>query len=176
MPKSKLSPLKIPSDPAVLGYLAGLFDGEGSVSIGAAKPTSVRHSVSHRLAVNISNNDEAVILWLRAELGGTVFITPPRTPRQNTSYRWVVQGVNAIPFLEAILSYSRVKPDRIVIALRFLALPLSPTGSKKGRTGTAPLDPALVEQREACRQQLMERNRRNNGRMLRWISPTACAS
>lgn len=154
--------LVMPSDVATLSYIAGLFDGEGSVSINATGPrkNDGAVNVSHRLVVNISNNDEAIMFWLRTEMGGLVHSSLSRLSTKR-NYRWIAQGKNARIFLAAIHPYVRIKRERVGLALEFLHLTLNRETRHKDRIGATPLQAQEVEAREAMRQRMLRLNDRH---------------
>ena len=67
-------------NPSEIGYIAGLFDGEGSLHIKRAPEKKKKHkgegyrmSNSMRISMEIAMTDESVIRWVHEKLGvGTV--------------------------------------------------------------------------------------------------------
>lgn len=147
-------PIHVPTDPAVLGYLAALLDGEGNVSIGAVAGYAGQQSRSHSLMVQISNCDSGLMDWLVTTVGGATRVMPSRRPGWRACFTWTVHGENAETFLRAVQPYLIIKARQCAVALEFRSLG---TGRRAGVTA---LDPAVVEAREGCRQRLMTLNRR----------------
>jgi hypothetical protein len=58
--------INIPVDPGVLGYLAGLFDGEGNLQFKSRTSRSVACKIA------IYSTTAAVMKWLKDNIGGTV--------------------------------------------------------------------------------------------------------
>lgn len=52
-----------------IAYLAGLFDGEGSVCFGFTKNSSQSNKKYGRLIVNIAQKDRMILDWVRESLG-----------------------------------------------------------------------------------------------------------
>lgn len=100
------SRLSLPTDPVTLAYIAGLFDGEGSLP---------RNSAGNHV-VQIGMTDEPVIRWL-ASFGGSLKIDPAKRGSDGHArrvlYRWrLLAQVEVAQFLTAILPYLRVKRER----------------------------------------------------------------
>ena len=112
-------------------YLAGLIDGEGSITImrQKGKPAAVR--------VRFNNTDEAVIEWVISRFGGLKC-----EANSNSSYgkkichRLDWNSVNAIPILEGVLPFLVIKKQLALIALEYLAL----TGRQRTITHPCPTD------------------------------------
>lgn len=103
-----------------IAYIAGLFDGEGTVLLERTnQKRGYRHSYSLVIAVEVSNKD--VIEWLHEKLP-IIFPTireinrpPYRTYFQVRSY-----NVRALNLLEAIAPYMIIKKPECAIAKRFM--------------------------------------------------------
>jgi hypothetical protein len=114
-------------------YFAGLFDGEGSVTI--SQVTRLTDTVSCRagqtltnMSLRIANNNPVPLKELEDRFGGRV--------RQHSlnreSFVWICQGAKACEFARGILPYSRIKPEQLKIYLTFAALKRRrPQGSVK---------------------------------------------
>ena len=98
-----------------LAYIAGLFDGEGSVSRyqemrkGRRNPTWVV-----RCEVNMTDHD--VIKWLHETLGFGSFHHKPPSPKQlgkKMQYRWCCSYRDALKFAKLLLPYAHVKRRKL---------------------------------------------------------------
>lgn len=96
-----------------LAYIAGLFDGEGSVVIDRS------HSNSYRLKVAFTMTNQEGIAHCAQTFGGRVFPSPPPRRRWSPRYQWHIHGDKAYRFLKAIRPFTRVKSPEIDIALAF---------------------------------------------------------
>lgn len=98
-------------------YLAGLFDGEGCVSIlKHNKKGTVYYVLDVRMHLCFRPTLEAIA----ETFGGRV--TNPQTLRSvnhKMKFDWVVDGKAAIPVLEAIAPYALEKKDQIEMALEY---------------------------------------------------------
>lgn len=88
-----------------LAYIAGIFDGEGCVHIDNAL----------KLRINISNNNTAVLKWIKCLFGGAVYIYATR--KNNAQY--IISGRSAIAMLKAILPYLRIKREKALKAIEY---------------------------------------------------------
>jgi hypothetical protein len=97
----------LPTGPAEIGYLAGLFDGEGSLS---------RLKASGHWVVQIAMTHEPTMQYL-GSLGGTL---RPRGVLGNRKPCWgwrVMASNEVIEFLRLVLPYLRVKRQLALDAL-----------------------------------------------------------
>lgn len=100
--------------PADAAYIAGLIDGEGTVTL------SREHvGENRRLAVTISNTELAILRFV-AKTAGVGKITNKRaySPRHTPSYVYKVTNRQALSLLEQIASYMQsYKRKRAILAL-----------------------------------------------------------
>jgi len=107
-----------------LAYLAGFFDGEGSVTINHLKRTDKTasgcyKSDSYTLHVVIGNTDPTVPLWAQSIFGGYVITREARTAKQKAAFQWIICNYWAMRFLETIRPYIRMKGEVIDRAITF---------------------------------------------------------
>jgi hypothetical protein len=113
-----------PFDAVTLAYVAGLFDGEGSIVIGCSKvPPNhpVRKSPNYWLQVGITNTDRELIEWLHGTFGGHISDNShsPSRKKQRPCWAWRTMSKDANAFLQAITPYLRTKKEQAVIAINF---------------------------------------------------------
>ena len=96
-----------------LAYLAGLFDGEGTISLGRGGST-----MSLRVAVEMT--ERAPIEDFANAFGGIVHELSKRDSARYAIYRWDLVGAKAKPPLEALEPYLRVKKHQAQVGLEFL--------------------------------------------------------
>lgn len=109
--------LTVPTDPAVLGYIAGMFDGEGNLYW--RRLTDYGCSVR----VTIYSTTPEVIEWLHTTMGGVVRWDHKRTERRGWKPMgsWVVsRAADVDAILSALLPYLIIKRDAATQALRLL--------------------------------------------------------
>tara|TARA_Y100001938_G_C8081812_1_gene429615 strand:+ start:597 stop:1010 length:414 start_codon:yes stop_codon:yes gene_type:complete len=100
-----------------IAYIAGLFDGEGTVGFYRRMETKKdrgkpRKSFAYRINVEIAMTDRSVLLWLQqcTKLG-----TVNKKPRKGhkMQWRWRCSFRNAYVFLLLISPYSHIKTPMI---------------------------------------------------------------
>lgn len=102
----RCSQLSLPADPTVLGYIAGLMDGEGYI----------RTLSDSRCYISIGVTNEPVIRWLGA-FGGKVY-RYERPAGYQTVFTWRVHRQrDSAALLQAVLPYLIVKRERAQGAL-----------------------------------------------------------
>jgi hypothetical protein len=148
-------------DAEAAAYFAGLFDGEGSVSISFKKP-GVRANAgwkgNHRLEVQLAMCDEGAVRAFAAFAGvGRVYEWGPRDGVRNVSWHFSANGNNAVIVLEKLRPYLRVKAAHAEIAVAF-----QKTISKPGPP--FPVTPEVFAQREEWRSRLRSMNKKAHDR------------
>jgi hypothetical protein len=133
-------------------YIAGLFDGEGSISyhIGSAIDDRTHRSYNtHFVYVRLSNNNRQVLELIRNAFGGVITSRMDRY-RVHRNYTLQIRMKKAKTFLEAILPYLVVKRNLAWIMWCFLANSKIHAGHAiKGRQGFQQLDEKTWELRRA---------------------------
>jgi hypothetical protein len=113
--------VKIPNDPVELGYLAGIFDGEGSIVFYKGRK---RRSEYSYLAVQITNTSKELMDWLTAKIGGRIMPSSYRTrvsKNWSICYQWrLPRAKNQLIFLRAIYPYLKVKKEKAQRAISML--------------------------------------------------------
>lgn len=121
-------------DKSKWSYLAGLFDGEGCVSIASRPHKTVDKRNDEEVTwkrtscqISLANTDRGLMQWLISNFGG-VYYTLSGNSRigQNWKpcYSWQPKGAkNRETFLLGILPYSIIKRERLLLALEYVRLP-----------------------------------------------------
>lgn len=107
--------------PLDLGYIAGFFDGEGSVGI--VRPKARNGKRYPKLRARIAQNQRDVLEWISATVGFGCVHTEKRLygRERKLMHRFVVTDQQAERFLAVIRPYLRVKAvdvDAAVATLR----------------------------------------------------------
>lgn len=113
-----------------LAYFAGLFDGEGSISIAKVKCTRIRNpSVSfyYRLQVCLVNNDRPVVEWLKSQFGGSICVRNMKGARMET-HCWSCCCQQGLRFLQQVFPYLHIKRRQAEVAIKFQLGKRSPKG------------------------------------------------
>jgi hypothetical protein len=105
-------------------YLAGILDGEGTISIFTSRnSTKGRKYPCYCPRVSISNCDERIMIWLEKTIGGRA--RPVKRKRETNSrkwrqsYIWELSRKQAVPILKNILPYLIIKRAQAALFLRF---------------------------------------------------------
>ena len=110
-------------DKETLAYVAGLFDGEGSIVIGVSKPSDKNQlkRPSHWLQVGITNTNRELIDWLHDTFGWHISDNShsPSRRKQRPCWAWRVMSNEGAAFLETIYPYSRIKKEQMKLAIAF---------------------------------------------------------
>jgi hypothetical protein len=121
-----------PIGTADAGYIAGLFDGEGHVTITCQGGIPTRRS--HALHVGFTNCDLAILVWLQQRIGGRIH---PKAPHRGWRQSWTLR-VNRRSDVATVLSllepHVKIKARQVEIGLGFLALK-SVTGGRPAHNG-----------------------------------------
>ena len=137
-------------DPLILAYLAGFFDGEGS--IGIHRVLRKYGTVGFHLRCTVSQTSVPVLEKYRHSFGGGISQTGPRILRGNEvmCWQWYIYAARAARFLRAIEPYLFCKAPQVPIALRFseqYRLLAGRGGHRSSRVA--------VQLAESCRAELM---------------------
>lgn len=95
-----------------LSYLAGFFDGEGSISI--LKRTKGEWNVSHFIRVSIGQKDGETLDWVKDNFGGNVYLV-----KRDGSFIWAISDYKAYEFCRLISPYLRYKKPQADLAIKF---------------------------------------------------------
>lgn len=136
-----------------LAYMAGFFDGEGSITIHQNyRPSPRGKSPNHTLQVGIGNIDPRVLTWIHSHFGGSFTIRRRRSPRHRIVAQWIIRCSKAALFLEAIRPFIRMKRDQVDVGIAY-----QHTKSMRGPKRVMAVD---VAWREAQRVAIRELNAR----------------
>ena len=109
------------SDKAKYGYLAGILDGEGCITIGAGQKETC---INYNSIVVVQNTSRVLIDWLHNKFGGSVYLSKKATEKTKEAYMWRVLKKRDIEvLLLATLPYLVVKREQAKYLLAFVRLP-----------------------------------------------------
>lgn len=122
-------------------YLAGLFDGEGHITLTKSKPgkDALRKHVCNNgvttyrparceswqflLNIGITSTDKRLIDWLETTVGGTHYTDKRQRQNWKPAYRWRLLGRSAQErTLLAIIPYMILKREQACLALDFIRM------------------------------------------------------
>ena len=107
-----------------IAYIAGLFDGEGCISIAKCAPRYEGCSPYYRLVVALVNTNEQAPRLLQSHFGGRVYLYGDnKSPRQGGTARpcwhWRAGGPECVEFLRVVSPYLKLKANEARLALKF---------------------------------------------------------
>ena len=97
-----------------LSYLAGLFDGEGCISV---VREIRRNKEKVKLAAEVGMTEIAPLYIFNRVFGGSIITRAPRKSGHKEIYRWRVQGTKAQLFLKSMEPYLIVKKEKAILGL-----------------------------------------------------------
>jgi hypothetical protein len=110
-------------------YVAGLIDGEGTVTANLRpSPRTGRDGLHYRIM--LSNSHHETIRWLGQHYGGKVYMPRARNAKHKALATWYIGSVDAVAVLIRVLPYLRIKRRQARIVLL-----LSRLGYVYGRAG-----------------------------------------
>jgi hypothetical protein len=97
-------------------YLAGIFDGEGTIAIVKNKPGGKRHIYNCPRLI-ITNTNLNLMLWLKKNFGGNIRTIKPKNPNYKPFYQWIIGNKKALNLLKKMLPYLIVKKEKTIFVL-----------------------------------------------------------
>ena len=97
-----------------LAYIAGLFDGEGTVMISRLNCKNRQVKFQYQLRVSIANCNKEILEWVKSVFAGKIYWNNQAKVRNSNGkvkpcYRWAIYDNNAEVFLRAIFPYLKLK-------------------------------------------------------------------
>lgn len=103
-------------DELELAYIAGFFDGEGTITIHHRNASTKKNW--YRVCASVSNTDNTLLELLRDSFGGYISMLR-RNGNRKDIYQWHITSTGAVVFISAIKPYLRQKLDQADVALEF---------------------------------------------------------
>ena len=156
------------------GYLAGLIDGEGSISIVRATTGYNRKSrrIHHQLRVSVYNTDINMVEWVKSRVGfGHIARRKQQSERHKPSYQYQVCALKALEILRAVHPYLVTKKRQAEVAFIFGSTIKERLNNGCGRRGIAQ---NIVDLRESCKVSINALNGNNGGHKLRLWKNNGC--
>lgn len=105
---------------AKCGYLAGIIDGEGCITIGRGIK---KDTINYNAILMVTNTDKNVIQWLKDNFGGNFYDSKPNNIVSKPSYRWrLLKKSDLELLLLSIIPYLIIKKQQAKILLEFVRL------------------------------------------------------
>ena len=102
-----------------LAYFAGIFDGEGSVTLARTQRSSPKQRPTYTLRVQVVNTNEWICQQLRFVFGGNVMLHRKTEGNHKPDYRWLGYRNVDVSFLKAVFPYLHLKRPHAELALQF---------------------------------------------------------
>jgi len=100
-------------------YMAGIFDGEGSVNIEVQAPRENRKYYYYSLRIILINTNKDLMEWLVTSFGGK-YSERKKIEKRKLCYRWAKCSREAAEILEACLPYLIVKKPQALLFIEFM--------------------------------------------------------
>ncbi len=100
-----------------LSYIAGFFDGEGSVGIYSSGNTHRNCCLRVQLKQNESKEIIEIFEFLHLNYGG--FTSKVETYKKKICLTWAASGNKAVEFLKDIITFSILKKDQISLCIEW---------------------------------------------------------
>lgn len=109
--------------PLELAYMAGIIDGEGTISLhvhGSMGGTSMRVG-RVTLFVSVPNTSMALMRWIADRWPASIsrLLRSEKEPNKKMAYRWALNANNALHFLDEVYPYLLIKRPQAKLAIRF---------------------------------------------------------
>jgi len=85
-------------------YLAGIIDGEGTVTLARN-----RKNETPSPSVTVANNNLELLEWIKGLVGGTIISKKKHKAHHSDSYAWAMRSDKAIQLLKDVRQYLIVK-------------------------------------------------------------------
>lgn len=136
--------------PTEAAYIAGFFDGEGSVGISKVISKGARGkrvNPNYVLHVKISNSDKPALEWIAGKTGG--WILSHKVPSVRLHWKFVKKGIHAMELLKAMLPFLIVKREQAEKAIEFQERQSAHKNRyEAGRAGPVPRTASEIEYKE----------------------------
>jgi hypothetical protein len=103
----------IPLNEVERAYLAGIIDGEGTVTL-----TRQRRNETPVPTVSVANNNLELLKRIRRWLGGSIILKKKRKAHHNESYAWMIRHDKALRLLKDVQPYLIVKRPQAGLIIR----------------------------------------------------------
>jgi len=98
-------------------YLAGFFDGEGSIFILRQKRKKLRDRITYSTKVEVSNTVKEPLELLHSNYSGTIYTHIRQSEKRKPIYIWSLSNRKAYQFLKDIKPYLIIKKAQAQIGI-----------------------------------------------------------
>lgn len=101
-------------------YAGGLFDAEGSFTIGRSES---ERGVNYSARIRLNNVNRAVVKWMIEKFGGSKHRDKPKSEAHSVCYYWeITDALHARRFLKQVVPYLRIKKPQADLLAAYLDL------------------------------------------------------
>lgn len=105
-------------------YLAGLIDGEGSISVNRTKTSSsakaCKRGFAYRSSLVVAMTDLSILEWAQNITGvGKICVKKRQSPKHKPAWTWAVWSNEAVSLLIQLLPYLRIKLNQAENLIEF---------------------------------------------------------
>jgi len=103
-------------------YIAGLFDGEGHITISKNVYKNKKWNPAYYLSIGITNTDKQILEWIKVIVGtGRVRLNSKAKTIGNSQncYSWLATAKQAKFVLELLYPFLKIKKDRAMLGIEF---------------------------------------------------------
>lgn len=104
-------------EPTVAAYLAGVIDSDGFITIQRSRHAAYPDKVYYGAQVGISGTRSEPHDLASSLFGGKVSSYTPKNPKHRVQHQWSRIGRGAVPVIEAVRPYLRIKQEQADLAL-----------------------------------------------------------
>jgi len=109
----------------LMAYIAGLFDGDGSFTLGRAKPSREGQSHLYYPLIQFCNRDRSALGIIKNVFGGYIntrkpYVAKDGSPRQTSYTLKIEKSTHCAPLLESLMPYLITKRERADFLLSFI--------------------------------------------------------
>jgi len=140
-----------------LAYMAGIVDGEGTITL-----ANVRRISSHEARIIVSNTNTELLYWIQARFGGLIrdscrsnaAMRRHHKANHKPLYYWSLRSKRAYDLVMLLREFLVIKARQAEVVIRYQGTRLAAPDRWNGLT------PAVVEQRNLLKAEMLELNRR----------------
>ena len=125
---------------AVLAYIAGLIDGEGSIRFALTGRSQSQRAIQ----IHVWNSDAAVMNWLVTKIGGVTHLRKQTNPALKPAWQWTASTQRATWLLPLIRPYMIIKAPQADLAISFHRIIEKMRAEHGARLPRGPLPEPLV--------------------------------
>jgi len=105
-----------PREAALIGYLAGIMDGEGTIGIKKYMPKGENRTMCYYLYLYVGMQNKEVMSVIQEVFGGN--LREERVPNRRSMWRWTVTGkIHVSAIINVLLPHLIVKREQAMLAL-----------------------------------------------------------